>query len=235
VNEEKQQVTDEVLTPANIITAIRLALLPVFMVLLIGYSNNVAAFIVLLIAALTDLIDGQLARFTNTVSELGTLLDPFVDRYFIFSAVLGVFTVGRLPLWLFIAFFSRDFVLLLFNVFLRMHKQPVFKVVFLGKLATAAVMAAFCSIVLLWPTIPGLGWIERSWLPGLGDASAPLGYALLYLGMIFSWLSAVYYIYRGLAQIVQAKRNGSGVSSVANASGTSSDAEVTKTKSSEDS
>ena len=230
MNEEKQQVTDEVLTPANIITAIRLALLPVFMVLLIGYSNNVAAFVVLLIAALTDLIDGQLARFTNTVSELGTLLDPFVDRYFIFSAVLAVYTVGRLPLWLFIAFFSRDFLLLLFNVFLRMNKQPVFKVVFLGKLATAAVMAAFCSLVLLWPTVPGFGLIERSWLPGLGDAAVPLGYALLYVGMIFSWISALYYVYRGLAQIIQAKRSGSVQNDEASDSAVSDGASSTETK-----
>ena len=195
----EQQVTDEVLTPSNVITAIRLALLPVFLVLLVGYQNNQAAFVVLLLAALTDLIDGQLARFTNTVSELGILLDPFVDRYFILSAILGLFAINRLPLWQLVLLVLRDFILLILNVILRQKNKPVFKVVLLGKMATAALMAGFCSMVLLWPIIPGFGLIESDLLPGLGAASAALGYSLVYIGLIFSYSSALYYVFHGLS------------------------------------
>jgi len=208
------EVTDEVLTPANIVTAVRLALLPVFLVILIGYENNAAAFFVLLVAALTDLIDGQLARFTNTVSELGILLDPFVDRYFIFSAILGLFTIGRLPVWLFILLFARDGFLLVFNFYLRKKNHPVFEVAFLGKLATATLMAGFCSLVLYWPIIPGLALVEHSWLPGLGLTSGPLGNVLVYLGVIFSVTSAMYYVVRGLSEVTS-EQAGTNTASVA--------------------
>ena len=198
VKTEKQQVTNQILTPANMLSALRLLLLPLFCVLLAVYNQNGWAFLVLFIAALTDLLDGQLARFTNTVSKLGIQLDPAVDRIFILVAVITIYAVGRLPLWLLLSFMSRDALLLLVTIYQKRRFNRDFEVIFLGKLTTAAAMAGFCSLVLLWPMIPGLQLIELDWLPGLGAANAPLGYIVLYLAMICSWISALYYLIRGL-------------------------------------
>ncbi|MDR2957867.1 MAG: CDP-alcohol phosphatidyltransferase family protein [Coriobacteriales bacterium] len=194
----KQQVTNAIFTPANFVSGLRLLLLPVFCVLLVGYQNNLWAFIVLMIAALTDLIDGQLARFTNTVSKLGIQLDPVVDRIFIFIAVLTIFAVGRLPLWLLVSFVLRDAILLGLSIYLKRMFNRVINVVILGKMTTALAMSGFCSLVMLWPVIPGLGLIDSSLLPGLGAGSAALGYVLLYFGTVFSWISAIIYIVQGL-------------------------------------
>jgi len=198
VSAKEQSISNKVFTPANVISALRFVMLPIFMVLLIGFENNIAAFWVMTVAALTDMIDGQLARFTNTVTRLGTQLDPIVDRFFILFAVISVYVVKRLPVWVLVVLISRDAVMLIITLYERKHYRREFKVIFVGKVTTAFLMAAFCSLVLMWPVIPGFGLIEAAWLPGLGAASAPLGYAFLYIGIVLSLSSATYYLLRGL-------------------------------------
>ena len=93
----EEEVTDEIFTVSNVITFIRLCMVPLFMVLLLG-GANVTATVVFAVAACTDFVDGQIARRTNTVSKLGRLLDPAVDRLLMIFGVLGLLLVGRLPL-----------------------------------------------------------------------------------------------------------------------------------------
>ena len=197
---DKQQVTNEIFTLANSVSALRLLLMPVFCVLLVGYQMNGWAFLVLMVAALTDLIDGQLARFTNTVSKLGIQLDPFVDRIFIAVAVVAIFSVGRLPLWLLASFILRDAFMLVLTIYQKKRYNRDFQVIFLGKLTTALAMAGLCSLVVLWPPLPGLSLTEADWLPGLGTNPAPFGYLLLYIAVVCSWTSAGIYILRGLSK-----------------------------------
>ncbi|MDR1422529.1 MAG: CDP-alcohol phosphatidyltransferase family protein [Coriobacteriales bacterium] len=192
----KQEVTNKVFTIANLLSVARLLLLPVFFVLFVVYRLDALGFIVLLVAALTDLVDGYVARATHTVSRLGQQLDPFVDRVFIVVAVFAIFLVGRLPLWLLLALLVRDAAMLVLTVYQHFRLKRAFKVIFLGKVTTVLVMSGFCSLVLWWPLVPGAGVLEASFLPGLGDSSAPLGYGLLYLGAIVSWITAGIYLVR---------------------------------------
>jgi len=195
---DQQLVSNKIFTPANLLSLLRLLLLPVFWVLLVVNGQNFWAFLVLMIAALTDTVDGQLARATKSVSRLGIWLDPFVDRIFILVAVLAIFIVGRLPLWLLLALLLRDAMMLVVVVYQKRKYNRSFKVIFLGKLTTAMVMAGFCSLVLYWPTIPGLGLVDFSWLPGLNAAPAVLGYLLLEIGVVLSWVTAIIYLIRAL-------------------------------------
>jgi cardiolipin synthase len=194
----RQTVTKRVFTIPNLLSLIRLFLLPVFFVLLVKYENNVLAFIVLLVAALTDLIDGSVARATHTVSKLGQLLDPFVDRVFIVVGIIAIFVAGRVPLWILVLLLGRDACMLVLTVYQKRRFDRDFEVVFLGKFATALVMAGFCSLVLWWPLLPGMGVVELPFLPGWGTAASPLGIWLLYGGVMFSLISAVIYLRRGL-------------------------------------
>jgi cardiolipin synthase len=179
------------------LSVLRLLLLPAFFVLLVQYQNNVMAFIILLVASLTDAFDGYIARATNTVSKLGQQLDPFVDRVFIVVCVIAVFVAGRVPLWILIVLLGRDACMLALTVYQKRRFNRDFKVIFLGKLTTALVMAGFCSLVLLWPMLPGADVLESDLLPGWGSATAPLGIWLLYLGMTTSWITACIYLYQG--------------------------------------
>ena len=193
----QQEATSRILTVPNLLSLIRLLLLPVFFVMLVHYEKNVMAFIVLLVASLTDLIDGFVARITNSVTILGQWLDPFVDRVFILSVVIAVFVVGRVPLWILCVLFSRDACMLILTIYQRRRFNRDFRVIFIGKLTTALLMAGFCSLVLLWPVLPGAGIVELPFLPGWGANSTPLGSWLLYFGVVFSLMAACVYIYQG--------------------------------------
>ncbi|MDR3037073.1 MAG: CDP-alcohol phosphatidyltransferase family protein [Coriobacteriales bacterium] len=192
-----QEVTKKIVTIPNLLSLIRLLLLPVFFVLLVSYENNLMAFLILLIASITDALDGFVARSTHSVSKLGQQLDPFVDRVFIIVGVIAIFAAGRVPLWILIALLSRDACMLVLTIYQKRRYQRDFKVIFLGKLTTALLMSGFCSLVLWWPELPGAHLIELGFLPGWGAAAAPLGSWLLYVGVAISWLTALVYLYRG--------------------------------------
>ena len=91
----ESEVTSRVFTAANVVSFIRLCMVPVYLVLLLDGHDILATFIFAL-AASTDFIDGQLARRTHTVSRLGRLLDPAVDRALMVFGVVGLLLVGRL-------------------------------------------------------------------------------------------------------------------------------------------
>ena len=95
---EEDEVLDTIFTIPNLISTIRLCMVPCFIVLLLtGY--DILATVLFAVAAGTDWIDGQIARRTHTVSKLGRLLDPAVDRILMISGVVCLLAVGRLPLW----------------------------------------------------------------------------------------------------------------------------------------
>lgn len=194
----QRTLTKKIFTIPNLLSLTRLFLLPVFFVLLVRYGNNVMAFIVLLVASLTDLVDGSIARATHTESQLGQLLDPFVDRVFIIVGIIAIFVAGRVPLWILLLLLGRDACMLALTIYQKRRFNRDFKVIFLGKFTTALVMAGFCSLVLWWPLLPGANVVEASFLPGWGSGEAPLGIWLLYLGLPISWITGAIYLYRGL-------------------------------------
>ncbi len=164
--EVQVEATNKIFTIPNLLSVIRLLLLPVFFILLVQYENNVLAFVILLVAALTDFVDGYIARATRSVSKLGQKLDPFVDRIFIVVGVIAVFAVGRVPLWVLVVLLARDACMLVLTIYQKRRYNRDFEVIFLGKLTTALLMAGFCSLVLLWPMLPGAHIVELGFLPG---------------------------------------------------------------------
>jgi CDP-diacylglycerol---glycerol-3-phosphate 3-phosphatidyltransferase len=94
----------KVVNIANALTLVRLLLVPVFVALLVhngGHSNNwrVWAFVAFAVACITDLVDGDLARRHNLVTEVGKIADPIADKALIGSALLGLSAQGTLPWW----------------------------------------------------------------------------------------------------------------------------------------
>ncbi|MCL2883268.1 MAG: CDP-alcohol phosphatidyltransferase family protein [Coriobacteriia bacterium] len=194
---DREEVTGKILTFANLVSLVRLLLLPVFWVLYVNYGEGVLAFIVIMVAALTDLLDGQIARSTHTVSRFGKFFDPFVDRIFIIVAVVAIFVVGRLPFWIMLLLLLRDLLMLLLTLYQRHVYKRDFRVIFVGKLTTALLMIGFCMLVLGWPVVPGAGLTDLSFFPAWGSGSSFLGYWFLYVALIFSWIAAAIYFYQG--------------------------------------
>ena len=130
-----QEVTDRIFTAANVITFIRLCMAPVALgVLLAGY--DIPAAIVFGVTAATDFVDGQVARRTNTVSRVGQLLDPAVDRLLMICAVVGLLIIGRLPLWIVVLVVARDLLLLAGGSWLLKKYGIRVPVIYAGKVAT---------------------------------------------------------------------------------------------------
>ena len=177
------QVSDRIFTVPNIISFVRLCLVPVFLVLLLN-GFNVAATLLYALAAGTDWIDGQIARRTNAVSRLGQLLDPAVDRILMISGVCGLFLVGRLPLWIILVVLVRDLLLLVGGAVLL-------KRLFVG----------FAGLLLNWPLVPGLGLVDAAWLPGLNGLPCSWGIWFVYAGLALGLVTTAYYIAAALRKL----------------------------------
>ena len=100
------------MTLPNILTCVRVLLIPVFMVL--AYQNNmpcdIAALIVYVVACLTDYVDGYLARKNNQVTNLGKFMDPVADKLLVMAALLIFIEDGTIPAWAVAIILGREFI-----------------------------------------------------------------------------------------------------------------------------
>jgi len=100
-----------VLTVPNQLTFLRLGFLPFFIVLLI-YERFAWALLILVLAALTDAMDGLLARSLDQKTSLGAYLDPIADKLMLSSSFVVLALEGRIPRWLTILVLGRDVLIL---------------------------------------------------------------------------------------------------------------------------
>lgn len=191
--------SQDILTPANVITFCRLLLTVAFLVLFCDHVNRYAALACYTVAAATDFLDGQVARRTQTVSWLGKIMDPVMDRVLLFTGVLGLLIVGELPIWIPVFVIGRDVYLAIGGAILHKYRLRPVDVAYIGKAATAFLMTGFCFCLLGMPELAGLGLVEIPWLPGLGSTGACLGIFLVYIGVAFSFATAVFYTAEGIS------------------------------------
>lgn len=202
--EAKEEVTNKIFTLPNVISFVRLCLVPVYLVLLLNGYDILATFIFAL-AASTDFLDGQLARRTHTVSRLGQLLDPVVDRTLMVAGVVGLLLVGRLPLWIIIFVIVRDVYLLAGGAYLISRWKKRVPVIYLGKVATTFLFVGFAGLLLNFPQLPGLGVCDLVWLPGFNGQLASWGIWFVYVGLVLAAITTVVYTVRGWRALREAK------------------------------
>ena len=200
----------QILTVANVITFTRLALTIAFLVLFAGGEHRTLALVFYVVAATTDFLDGQVARRTQTVSWLGKIMDPIMDRVLLFTGVLGLLAVGELPVWVPVFVIGRDVYLAIGGAILQRYRVRPMDVTYVGKAATALLMAGFCDLLLGLPVIGPLGIVDVPWLPLLNGQSAPVGMLLVYAGVICSVAAAVTYTVQGALVLRSAAREGEG-------------------------
>lgn len=195
----------DIYTAANVITLLRLVLVPIAFAVLISGRNDNLAFVLFALAASTDWLDGQIARRTGTVTVIGKAIDPLVDRFLLAAGVVGLYLVDRLPAWVMVVLVLRD-VYLLYGAWRLEHEyNRRLAVTFLGKLTTATLLVGFADLILGWPMVPGLGLVDLEWLPGFGSTPVILGTWFVYLGVVFSLVSAGQYTIAAFQLARQAK------------------------------
>lgn len=200
----QEEVSNRIFTVPNVISFIRLCLVPVFFVLLFN-GFDLAATLLFAIAAGTDWVDGQIARRTHQVSRLGQLLDPAVDRILMISGVVGLFAVGRLPLWIILIVIARDLLLLGGGAYLLKRWHTRVAVIYPGKVATTLLFVGFAALLLNWPILQGLGMFDAAWLPGFNFEPYSWGIWFVYAGLLLALATTAYYIVAALIKIREAK------------------------------
>ena len=200
----QEEVSNRIFTVPNVISFIRLCLVPVFFVLLFN-GFELAATLLFAIAAGTDWVDGQIARRTHQVSRLGQLLDPAVDRILMISGVVGLFVVGRLPLWIILIVIARDLLLLGGGAYLLKRWHTRVAVIYPGKVATTLLFVGFAALLLNWPILQGLGMVDAAWLPGFNFEPYSWGIWFVYAGLLLALATTAYYIVAALIKIREAK------------------------------
>lgn len=204
-SQKTEAVTNRIFTIPNVISFIRLCMVPVYMVLLLNGYDLLATFMFAL-AAGTDWIDGQLARRTNCVSKLGQLLDPAVDRVLMSCGVIGLMLVGRLPIWIVVVVLGRDLMLLVGGAYLLKRYHERVAVIYPGKVATTFLFVGFAGLLLNMPLIGGLGWFDVSWLPGFGSQACSWGIWFVYAGLLVGLFTTLYYVLAGYRKMQKARR-----------------------------
>ena len=99
----------------NKLTLFRVVLIPFFVVFMLvnvtGNTDKWIALIIFIIASLTDLLDGKIARKYNLITDFGKLMDPLADKLLVCSALICLVSLDRIPAWIVIIIIAREFII----------------------------------------------------------------------------------------------------------------------------
>ena len=141
----------------NKLTIVRVCLIPFFVAALLfdhgnNYTMRIVANVLFIIASLTDLFDGKIARKYNMVTNFGKFMDPLADKLLVCSALICLIELGQLPAWVVIVIISREFIISGFRL-IAAEQGIVIAASYWGKFKTTFQMIA---VILLIFDIPAL-------------------------------------------------------------------------------
>jgi cardiolipin synthase len=174
--------TDRVLTIPNVISFLRIALIPVFVVLIVDPDTRRAGLVLFVVVVATDWVDGALARATGQVSDVGKVLDPVADRLAIAAGLIALVVADAFPLWAALLILVRDVTVLIAGLVLLSKRRARIEVRYLGKVATFALMTAIACIA--WGS---LGY-------PLAPAALACGWAFYAVGIVEYYVATVLYV-----------------------------------------
>ncbi len=146
----------------NKLTIVRVCLIPFFVAALLfdhgnNYTMRIVANVLFIIASLTDLFDGKIARKYNMVTNFGKFMDPLADKLLVCSALICLIELGQLPAWVVIVIISREFIISGFRL-VAADNGVVIAASYWGKFKTTFQMIA---VILLIFDIPALRLIAN--------------------------------------------------------------------------
>jgi cardiolipin synthase (CMP-forming) len=173
-----------VVTIPNLLSAARLAGVPLFLWLVLGPEADGWALVVLMVSGVTDYADGWLARKLDQQTVVGQILDPVADRLYILAVVLGLALREVIPWWLAVSLPLRDLLMWGLVPFLRTRGYSALPVHFLGKAATFNLLYAFPLLLLG----DGDGVVNR--------LAEVFGWAFAFWGVGLYWWAGILYGYQ---------------------------------------
>jgi CDP-diacylglycerol--glycerol-3-phosphate 3-phosphatidyltransferase len=183
----QEVVSNRVLTVPNVLSALRLAGVPLFLYWVLVTHQDGRAILLLMAAGASDYADGKIARAYGSSSRLGQLLDPLADRLYILATLIALVARDGLPLAFAVALIGRDVFLACFLPVLRRNGYGPLPVNFLGKAATFNLLYAFPMLLAALPERDGTL---------LSTVFRPLGWAFVTWGTVLYWVAAVAYVWQ---------------------------------------
>jgi CDP-diacylglycerol---glycerol-3-phosphate 3-phosphatidyltransferase len=146
------------LNAANILTLVRVALIPVLVAVLLSELTNsdLLAAIVFIVASATDAVDGWLARRRSMVTSFGKLMDPLADKLLITAALVSLVALFRLDAWVAMVIIAREFAVTGLRM-LALEQGHVISASVWGKLKTTTQVAMV--LALIWVDRPAR-WVD---------------------------------------------------------------------------
>jgi CDP-diacylglycerol--glycerol-3-phosphate 3-phosphatidyltransferase len=174
-------------TIPNAIGFLRLALIPVFLVVALSSDDGVDALSATLFAVIGwgDYVDGIAARVTRQYSRLGALMDPVTDRLLVISGVVVCWNFQLLPRWALAVLIARELLMLAFGRYGQKHGVEL-RINWPGRIGVAPTMGAFFFAMV------GLGTFAE---------------VLLYVGLVLALLASALYLRSGLVQLRTVSRS----------------------------
>jgi cardiolipin synthase len=171
-----------ILTVPNAISVARLAGVPVFLWLVLGPQADGWAVALLILAGVSDWLDGKIARAWNQQSRLGQVLDPAADRLYIAATLIGLAVRAIIPWWLVGLLVAREVMLGAALLVLRQRGYGPLQVSLVGKTATLCLLYAFPLVLL------------GSHAGTLALAARIIGWAFAIWGTALYWWAAALYL-----------------------------------------
>ena len=143
---------------ANKLTMMRVVMIHIYLVLwhLDFPYHNYAALAVFILASLTDLLDGYIARHCNQVTDFGKFMDPLADKVLVMTAMICFCAMGRFPAWALVIVMAREFAVSGLRL-VAVDNGRVIAAGWSGKVKTASTMICLC--IMHVPIPDALGWV----------------------------------------------------------------------------
>lgn len=176
----------------NKLTMFRVILIPFFVFFVLsgffGRAGDIIGLIIFIVASLTDLLDGKIARKYNLVTNFGKFMDPLADKLLVCSAMICLITLGRLPAWIVIIIIAREFIISGFRL-IAVDNGVVIAASMWGKIKTVVQMGMIIFLLLHLP----FAWFQV------------LEQIVIWLALILTVISLVDYLVKNKAVLKEQK------------------------------
>ncbi|GGY04276.1 CDP-diacylglycerol--glycerol-3-phosphate 3-phosphatidyltransferase [Paludibacterium paludis] len=185
------------------LTWIRVALIPICVAVfflpdnvLVAHHRNLAGAVIFAVAAVTDWLDGYLARRLDQTSSFGAFLDPVADKLIVAAALILLVDLHRTAGWMAMIIIGREIAISALREWMaQIGQRKSVAVAYIGKLKTTAQMVAILLLLYAGPLVPGVDTLL-------------LGNACMVIAVILTLWSMVYYLKMAADEIAEKKMEG---------------------------
>lgn len=178
----------------NKLTVFRVILIPFFVFFLLadiglGKAAPIIALIIFIIASLTDMLDGKIARKYNLVTNFGKFMDPLADKLLVCSALICLVELDKVPSWMVIIIIAREFIISGFRLIAAEH-QIVIAASMWGKFKTTFQMIAIILLIFNMAASLMIGYVDLIYV---------LAEIALWIALILTIVSLIDYLVKNKA------------------------------------